>query len=67
MTWTIKRTNQFKKNYKKLPEYIQDAFKKKFALFMEDFFDPSLSTHKLKGKFVGCVSSSISDDYRFIT
>lgn len=32
----------------------------------EDAFDPSLSTHKLKGQFEGVWASSIDYDYRIL-
>ncbi len=67
MIWTIKRTNQFKKNYKILPKYLKDKFKYNFEKFLENQYDVSLKTHKLKWKFSDCFSSSINDDYRFIT
>jgi len=67
MTWIIKRTNQFKKNYKTLPFYIQDKFKHNFQKFLKDPYDTSLKTHKLQGKMSIYTSSNINDDYRFIT
>lgn len=48
MTWIIKRTNQFKKNYQKLPKHIQDKFKINFQKFLSDPHDHQLKTHKLK-------------------
>ena len=48
MIWTIKRTNQFKKNYKRLPENLQIKFKQHFFVFLENTHEPRLNTHKLK-------------------
>ncbi len=48
MTWTIKRTNQFKKNYQALPNYLKEKFKTNFEKFIIDQYDLSLKTHKLK-------------------
>lgn len=67
MTWTIKRTNQFKKNYQALPNYLKEKFKTNFEKFIIDQYDLSLKTHKLKWKLSGYLSSSINDDYRFIS
>ena len=67
MTWIIKRTNQFKKNYKSLPEHIQEKFKINFLKFLDNPYNPSLKTHKLKWKLSEYTSSSINDNYRFIT
>ncbi|MDD3263024.1 MAG: type II toxin-antitoxin system mRNA interferase toxin, RelE/StbE family [Candidatus Absconditabacteria bacterium] len=67
MTWIIKRTNQFKKNYQKLPQHIQDKFKINFQKFLINPYDHQLKTHKLKGLLGGFTSSRINDDYRFIT
>ena len=67
MTWTIKRTNQFLKNYQKLPEYLKEKFKTNFQKFLENQYDQSLKTHKLQWEFEWYISSSINDDYRFIS
>ncbi|MFA6256667.1 MAG: type II toxin-antitoxin system mRNA interferase toxin, RelE/StbE family [Candidatus Absconditabacterales bacterium] len=67
MTWIIRRTNQFKKNYQKLPEYLKEKFKVNFQKFLENQYDISLKTHKLQGGLEGYLSSGINDDYRFIT
>lgn len=48
MIWTIQRTNHFKKNYQKLPEYLKDKFKIKFQKFLENQYNQSLKTHKLQ-------------------
>ena len=67
MSWIIKRTNQFKKNYKSLPEHVQEKFKINFLKFLDDPYNPALKTHKLKWKLSEYTSSSINDSYRFIT
>ncbi len=67
MIWTIQRTNQFKKNYQKLPEYLKEKFKINFQKFLENQYDQSLKTHKLQWELEWYVSSSINDDYRFIS
>jgi len=50
MTWTIQRTNQFKKNYQKLQEHLKQKFKNNFTKFLENPYDTSLQTHKLQGE-----------------
>ncbi|EKD24660.1 MAG: hypothetical protein ACD_80C00174G0010 [uncultured bacterium (gcode 4)] len=67
MTWTIQRSNQFKKNYQKLPEYLKEKFKKNFLKVLENRYDQQLKTHKLQWELEGYLSSSINDDYRFIS
>ena len=67
MTWTIDRTNQFKKNFAHLPNHIQEKRKKAFLIFLEDPFHASLNTHKLQGDFSLYHSSSINYAYRFLT
>jgi mRNA-degrading endonuclease RelE of RelBE toxin-antitoxin system len=67
MTWTIQRTNQFKKNYQKLPEYLREKFKINFQKFLENQYDQSLKTHKLQWGLDWYISSNINDDYRFIS
>jgi len=48
MNWTIKRTNQFKKNYQSLPQYLKEKFKYNFEKFVINQYDTSLKTHKLR-------------------
>ena len=48
MTWTIQRTNQFLKNYQKLPEYLKEKFKINFQKFLDNQYNISLKTHKLQ-------------------
>ena len=50
-----------------MPTQIQNKFKQQVILFLNNPFSQSLKTHKLKWKLDGLYSSSITDEYRFIT
>ena len=67
MDWILIKTNRFQKRYKWLPIHVQEKFKQQFRKFLADPFDPSLKTHKLKWKLEWLFSSSINDEYRFVT
>lgn len=67
MDWTLIKTNRFQKRFKMLPLYVQEKFKQQVKKFLEDPFEQSLRTHKLKWKFEWLYSSSINDEYRFVT
>ena len=57
-------TKSFKKQYKRLPKEIQDAFDKKLQLFLEDMSHPSLRVKDIQGtkdRWEG----SITMKYRF--
>lgn len=41
---------QFLRSFKKLPFEIQAEYRLKEYIFRENFFDPRLRTHKLKGR-----------------
>jgi mRNA interferase RelE/StbE len=45
----IVRTDSFKSDFKELPLYVQEAFEKKIALFMENIRHPSLRVKKMRG------------------
>lgn len=40
----------FLRSFKKLPSEIQKVFRKREIVFRRNAFDPSLGTHKLKGR-----------------
>lgn len=67
MNWSIIKTNRFQKRYKTLPTTIQEKFKQVVLKFLQDPFNQSLRTHKLKWKLEWLYSSSINDEYRFVT
>lgn len=60
----IRYLPKFKKQYKKLPEKIQDQFGEKIALFAVDPTLPVLKVHPLKGKFKGYWSMNVNGDVR---
>ena len=45
----IRRTNSFLKDYKSLPEGIQNRIDKQLSLLIKDWKHPSLRVKKLKG------------------
>jgi addiction module RelE/StbE family toxin len=65
LIWTNKFTKAAKKFIESNPEKI-DQFKKVISQLEEDAFDPSLKTHKLKGKMSGMYGCSISFSYRIV-
>lgn len=59
-------TPQFHRQYKKLPAGVKKLVEEKEILFREDWHDPILKTHKLKGKLSGLWSFSVDNKYRII-
>lgn len=57
---------KFARQYKKLPEAVQNAAEKKEAIFRTDPFDSRLKTHKLSGALVGFYAFSVNQSYRII-
>jgi len=62
----ISFSNKFKKQYKKLPNYIRDKFDQKLLIFSENKNDLILDNHKLHGKFKNFKSIDITGDIRAI-
>ena len=60
----IETTRGFDKQYAKLDHKIVLAFKKRLELFVCDPFNPQLSNHALKGKYLGYRSIDITGDIR---
>ena len=56
----------FVRQYKKLPEALQEEIKEKTSLFEEDPSHPFLKTHKLKGRLKGYSSFSVNYEYRIV-
>lgn len=54
----------FKKNYKKLPQHIQERFDKQLILFTKDPKHPSLNIHRYKTE-ENVWEGYVSDKYRF--
>ena len=59
-------TTKFRKQYKKLPQKIQDELKTRVKLFQENPRNPSLRIHKLKGEYRPLSSMNITGDYRVL-
>lgn len=55
---------KFKRQYKKLPEKIQNRFDERLALFAVDRTNVQLRVHPLRGRYVGYWSMNISGDIR---
>lgn len=62
----INLSPRFKRNYKKLPPYLQKDFDKKIILLTKDLYHPLLKTHKLKGKLQACLAFYLRDGYRVL-
>jgi mRNA-degrading endonuclease RelE of RelBE toxin-antitoxin system len=59
----IKTTNQFDKDYEKLPDEIKKRLYKSLSLLMDNFQHPSLRVKKMRGKD-NIWEARISDSYR---
>jgi mRNA interferase RelE/StbE len=57
-------SNRFKKQFKILPQGIQQAFKEKLALFLTDISHPSLRVKKIQGA-QNRWEGSVTMKYRF--
>jgi addiction module RelE/StbE family toxin len=57
-------TNQFRRQYKKLPTKLQQQFDERFQLFIIDPTHPQLRVHPLKGTYAGYWSMNVSGDIR---
>ena len=59
-------SKKFQRGYKKLSRKLQEQFKQRRNLFLEDQFNPILNNHQLHYRYAGCRSSYITGDYRAI-
>lgn len=59
-------SKKFRRNYKKLSQKLQEQFKHRRNLFLEDQFDPVLNNHQLHDPYAGCRSINVTGDYRAI-
>ena len=62
----IHYTSVYLKSYQKLPKHIQETQNKKEKLFRENVHNPSVKTHKLKGRYKKYYSYSVTRSYRVI-
>ena len=60
----IKYLPKFKKQFKKLPNIIQNQFQSRMAILINDITNPILKVHPLKGNFAGYWSMNVSGDFR---
>lgn len=66
LIWGKTFIKTFRRNIKKYP-YLRKNIEKVPKLLIDDWFEPSLSTHKLKGKLRGGVwACSVGYDLRII-
>ena len=61
----VKRSDRFKKDYKKLPKEIQTETDEKIKLLLKDYRHPSLRIHKVR-KVHGLWELSVTMNYRVI-
>lgn len=66
---TLVLTSSFKRAFRKLlrqqPE-LQELIEERLALLAANPFDPTLQTHKLRGKLVGAWACSVEYDCRIV-
>ena len=62
----IKYSTTFKKQYQKAPKKIQEKVKERISLFTQDSTNQLLNNHALTGRFQGCRSINITEDWRAI-
>ena len=65
LIWTQRFIKASEKFISKNPELI-DTFKSTITRLEQDPFDPTLKTHKLKGKLSGLLSCSINYYFRIV-
>ena len=63
---TITYSRVFKKMFKKKDAWVQDKFKERLSLFIQDKNHPSLNSHSLSGIWDGCKSINITGDFRAV-
>lgn len=61
----VRYTQSFLKQYKKLPQQIQESFDKKLKFLLKNLYHPSLRVKKIKGTEGKIWEGSISLNYRF--
>lgn len=62
----ITTTKKFDKKIKKQPIKVQNQFKKRIQIFMEDINNPILNIHKLSGDLTDLWSFNVSGDIRVV-
>ncbi len=59
-------SKKFRRNYEKLPRKLQEKFKHRRNLFLENQFDSILNNHQLYDPYAGCRSINVTGDYRAV-
>ena len=62
----IELHKNFTRSYVKLPKKIQEQFKERKHLFIENRVHPILKNHSVEKRFPGCRSINITGNYRAI-
>ena len=62
----IRYSRRFKKQFQKLPKFVQDKFKERLELYLKEPNHPLLRNHRLAGKYNQHRSINITGDYRLI-
>lgn len=62
----IHPSTRFKRSYKKMPAKIKKDFSQKIKTFQKKPFEPSLNTHKLRGRLEDYYSFYLRDGYRVL-
>ncbi len=61
---TVVLHRQFEKQFKKLPIKIQNQFRERLMLLIDNPEHPLLHVHKLSGEKIPCESMNVNADYR---
>ena len=56
----------FRKKFARLSPKLQQVFRARLEIFINDKFDPILNNHSLSGKYSGCRSINVTGDYRAV-
>ena len=64
MTVLLHKT--FKKNFEKLPFKVQEQFRERLRIFLNNKFEKTLNNHSVSKVFPDCRSINITGDYRAV-
>jgi len=59
-------SRDFKKQFQKLPKKIQNCFRERLEIFLNNKFHPLLNNHRVEKRFPGCRSINVTGNYRAI-
>jgi addiction module RelE/StbE family toxin len=62
----VRFSKTFARQYDNALPPVQEIFKKRLRIFLQDKSDPILNNHPLKGKMKGCRSINVGGDWRAI-